>query len=335
VTAVLAVWTMPAGAQAVSSGASRDLLKAWDTHPVVAVSEAEHRAVQDKDFLLSLITSPEFATKVNDIVVEFGTALMQPLLDRYMEGEDIPLRQLRRVWADTTVVNGLWDAPVYRNFFAAVRAHNQTLPKHRRLRVLACDPPIDRARVSTLEAAAPFLARDPFCASLVEREVLAKGRKALAIMGDAHLIRRHLTGKPVTNTVTLIEAKHPGAVFVVLTHRGQYRDSATIEQRLGAEPVPSLAPLRGTWLGSLPAMLPKPLTRTRVGGPTPTTETIVVTEPPLFQDVADALLYLGPKGLFTRSVPGPEQLSQEDLRELERRHLLIFKTPLDHKLVFQ
>lgn len=207
--------------------ATHRLLAAWDEHYVVAVAEV-HRLVQDKEFLLSLIGTPEFPAKVNDIVVEFGNARFQPMLDRYMAGKRVPRSELRRVWADTTVVNGLWDAPVYERFLAAARGRNQSLRKRQRLRVLACDPPIDWTKVKTIADTRPYLDRDAFCASLLEREVLAKRHRALVIMGDAHVSRRHVTGRALENAVTLVERKYPGAAFVALTYFGQYKDSASI-----------------------------------------------------------------------------------------------------------
>jgi uncharacterized iron-regulated protein len=325
------------GTQQAPQDARRELLKAWERHTIVAVAEI-HRAVEDKDFLLTLIRDAEFSQRVNDIAVEFGNARLQPLLDRYMEGAAVSQAELRQVWRDTTVANGVWDAPVYEQFFAAVRAHNQTLPANRRLRVIGCDPPIDWQQVKTFADAAPSMARDSFCASVLEREVIAKGRKALLIMGDGHVTRRHLTGSPLKNAVTLFEAKHPGAVFVALTYFGQYKDSASIEEQLGGggRPIPSVSLLRTSPIGKMAATTPKPLTRTRVG-PTaaPVTETIVVTDPPRFEDVADALLYLGPKSMFTRSIPSAEAFSPEELRELERRHELLYNSPLDRKMVFQ
>jgi Haem-binding uptake, Tiki superfamily, ChaN len=324
------------GIQQAPRDARRELLKAWEQHRIVAVSEAAHRSVEDKDFLLTVIRDAEFSQRVNDIVVEFGNARLQPVLDRYMAGAAVSRAELRQVWGDTTVVNGMWDAPVYEQFFAAVRDHNQTLPANRRLRVIACDPPIDWQRVKTIEDAAPFLSRDPFCASVLEREVIAKGRRALLIMGDMHVSRRHPTGRRVENVVNLIEAKHPGAVFVALTYAGQYKDSAAIEEQLGGGPIPSVSLLRTSPIGKWLAAPPKPLTRTRVGpAAAPVSETIVVTDPPPFEDVADALIYLGPKSTFTRSVPSEDRFSPEEMRELDRRHQLLFKSPLDRKVVFQ
>ena len=310
--------------------ASAGLLTAFDEHRLVAVSEG-HRLEQDKQFLLALVASPEFPARVNDVVIEFGNARLQSVLDRYVAGEQVAPDLLRRVWADTTVVNGLWDAPVYERFLAGVRERNRALPKLQRLRVLACDPPIDWAKVKSVADAAPYLDRDSFCASVLEREVMAKRRRALVVMGDAHVARRDVTGRQVDNAVTLVERKNPGSVFVALTYLGQYKDSALIEERLTAGPVPSLSLLRGTWLGALPAVPPRPPTRTRVGGGQSISETVAVTNPARLEDVADALLYLGPKSSLTRSRPSPKRFSPDELQELERRHRILFGSPLDRK----
>jgi len=45
-------------------------------------------------------------------------------------------------------------------------------------------------------------------------------------MGDGHLGRRHVTGRLLDNAVRLLEGKHPGSVFVVLTYLRRYKDSA-------------------------------------------------------------------------------------------------------------
>jgi hypothetical protein len=332
---VILLFVSVLGAAAQEAGdAAGGLLEAWDHHPIVAVAEG-HRTVQDKEFLLTMIRRREFPAKVNDIVIEFGNARLQPVLDRYMAGEPVTPDELRRVWADTTVVNGLWDAPIYEQFLAGVLERNRELPQSKKLRVLACDPPIDWAKVETTADAASLLDRDAFCASVLEREVIANGRRALVVMGDAHVSRRHMTGQVLDNAVTLTERKHPDSVFVVLTYLGQYSDSALIETRLGENSIPSLTLLRGTWLGELPAVPPKAPTRTRVGGGQAVSETVTVTNPPRLEEVADALLYLGPKDSLTRSTPEPQRFSPEDLKELERRHQILFGTPLDREALFR
>lgn len=41
------------------------------------------------DFILHLVRNPTFPSKVNDILVECGNSLYQPILDRYLVGEDV------------------------------------------------------------------------------------------------------------------------------------------------------------------------------------------------------------------------------------------------------
>ncbi len=54
------------------------------------------------DFILAVIRTPAFLAKVNDIVVECGNSLYQPVLDRYIAGEDVPFAEVQKVWRNTT-----------------------------------------------------------------------------------------------------------------------------------------------------------------------------------------------------------------------------------------
>jgi hypothetical protein len=332
ILAISALFIAASSPRTSAQSAIEEVLEAWNHHQIVAIAEV-HRVVEDKRFLAQLIAHPGFSKVVTDIVIEFGTSRHQATLDRYMNGDDVPLDELRKVWADTTVVNGLWDAPIYAEFLAAVRKSNAALPRARQVRVLACDPPIDWARVSKIADAAGYLDRDGHCTALVEREVIARRRRALLIMGDAHVARRTVAGRTATNTVTGIESKHPGSTFVVLTYFGQFSESPTIEARLNAGSVPAL--FSESWLGDLLAVPPKAPTRTRVGGGKVVAETVEVTHPPRFREVGDALLYLGPKAALTRSVPEAGRWTAEDLNELDRRHQILFGTPLDRNIPFR
>src|SRR5215813_1573123 len=111
------------------------LINAFDRYPLVALGEV-HWSQTEHELVYSLIKHPAFANKVNDIVVEFGNALYQPIMDRYIAGETVARTELRQVWRNTTQVAMMLDAPIYERFFATVRAVNQTLPKQKQLRVL-------------------------------------------------------------------------------------------------------------------------------------------------------------------------------------------------------
>lgn len=121
------------------------ILDAFQTHDLVALSDA-HGNVQSQTFLRSLVRDPRFAAAVDDIVVEFGNARHQGLVDRFLKGEAVDDATLRAAWTNTTIAN---EIPVDEAFFPTVRAVNAALPPAKRLRVLLADPPIDWTTVKT------------------------------------------------------------------------------------------------------------------------------------------------------------------------------------------
>lgn len=76
------------------------LISAFDHTDVLALGETHQRKL-DSDLRIRLVRHPEFASKVHLIVVEFGNTASQPILDRYMRGEDVPLAALQQVWRNT------------------------------------------------------------------------------------------------------------------------------------------------------------------------------------------------------------------------------------------
>ncbi|MFJ9782436.1 hypothetical protein ACIRSS_22830 [Amycolatopsis sp. NPDC101161] len=103
------------------------------------------------------VRDPRFPGRVNDIAVECGNSLHQPLLDAYTAGGDVP--DISRVRRDTTQPSCGFSL-FYEQLFALVRQVNTKLPAERKIRVLACDPPIaaeapqglDVVRAGALEA---------------------------------------------------------------------------------------------------------------------------------------------------------------------------------------
>ena len=160
----------------------------------------------------------------------------------------------------TTQTSGVWNDPIYREYFAAVRAANARKPAAERVRVLLGDPPIDWRRIRTVSC--PRRPR-PSCvdywigrrnthyAGVVRHKVLARTRRALLIAGASHLVRPP-PGAP-QNETGIIESRHPGSVFTVKPHeRFSGPDREELERRIARWPQPALAVTRGTWLGALP-----------------------------------------------------------------------------------
>ncbi len=178
----------PKGVNPKPGDAERTLLAAFDKYEVIGMSAAHGNKDLD-DFVLHLIRNPAFPSKVNVIAVECGNSLYQRTLDRYIAGDDIPLPEVRKVWRNTTqTMCGL--SGFYEVFFPLVRRINQTLPPENKLRVLACDPPIDWSKIKSpadYGRGQYLMRRDVSIASVMEKEVLSKHRKALMLFGTAHL----------------------------------------------------------------------------------------------------------------------------------------------------
>jgi hypothetical protein len=295
------------------------MLSAFDKYPIVALGDL-HGCQELYDFIATLVRNPDFPNKVNDIVVEFGNALYQDIADRYIASKDVDAAELRQVWRNHT--NPIvFDSPVYERFFKVVRETNQTLPEGKRWRVLLGDPPIDWSKTNTNKDWGRMLfQRDPHFVGVVEKEVLAKGRRALLIIGGAHLVR----GAGKSNVTGRIESEHPGSMSIVIPHDGFRERNEELEPRLAGWKVGSLALLKGTWLGALHPRLRWPqMKNLKLSGASPPK-----AEPKL-EDVADAWLYVGPRDLLTEALPFPGIYRDEYWNELKRRHLIMWGQPLE------
>jgi hypothetical protein len=305
------------------------VLEAFDNHKIVALAEA-HKLQEEHDFIVSLIQHPAFPSKVNDIVVEFGNALYQDILDRYIAGENVPMGEVRQVWR-TTGFSPLapWDAPVYERFFVTVRAVNQKLPTTQRLRVLAGDPPVNwNKSKEEIVAVKEQYPRDKHFAAIVAKEVIAKDRKALLLIGGNHIYRHSwnpYASVQSENVIDILDQRYPKATFVIFTHAYETRN-VQLESRLASWEKPSFVLLTKSWLGELETenLLSQTMSR---GFPDGKTVTVKINFYPGMKlgDLADAYLYFGDLETLTASNPTPEMYRAEPeyLRELQRRFELV------------
>lgn len=320
-----------APAPAVPIDAISGILAAFETHSVVALGEGNHNNEQGHAFRLSLIRDPWFATVVNDIVVEFGNALYQEIMDRFVSGQDVPDAVLRQVWQNTTQNNPIWDAPIYEEFFRAVRAVNASLPKEKQLRVLLGDPPIDWDRTDIEDFNRFMGERDSHPASLIKKEVIAKERRALVIYGDNHFFRKALTYTSVTDNtllevndapslVALIEKATGIKVFNIRTYT-MGEDIRVLQHDIQSWALPSLVELNGTILGiqDYGFYYPGVVMGKLVNG---TMQSFKVLPGVRMQDQFDALLYLGPLSTITLSELSVEASCASDYVEMRKRRMI-------------
>ena len=209
------------------------IFAAFRTHPLVGIGE-HHRIAQDLDFYAALVRDPRFAREVGNVVVEFGGAIHQDIIDRYVDGQYVPYTELRKVWTDTVGWLPVVTAVGYLAFFAQVRETNLALPPGQRIHVWLGEPVIDW---DTLKTHADWEALDKTReikpVEVIEKQILARGKKALVIYGAGH----YLPSMPGSAGEKLrkagwqeywgetIRRTHPGAMFVVLPYGGT-RDKA-------------------------------------------------------------------------------------------------------------
>jgi len=193
----------------------RALISAFDQADIIALGEAHGRRL-DSDLRIALVRHPDFAKKVRYIVVEFGSTSEQSTLDRYIRGENLSRVQLEQVWKTTTqAANGVWDSPVYAEFFAAVREVNSKLPADARVRVFGGDPGPGDNR-----------SRETAAVSVLREQVLQKHGKALVIYGAAHFYRTvsddyfSSMGDDI-GIARMLEIDYPGRTLVVIPVGGR------------------------------------------------------------------------------------------------------------------
>src|ERR1700753_3718652 len=124
------------------------IFEAFQNHPLVGLGEA-HRRAQELDFYTALLRDPRFARDVGNVVVEFGGAAHQDIIDRYVSGEDVPYTELRKVWTGTLGWTGVVRAMGYHLFYGRAREINRGLPPERRVHVWLGEPVIDWTTVKT------------------------------------------------------------------------------------------------------------------------------------------------------------------------------------------
>jgi hypothetical protein len=315
------------------------VLAAFATHPLVSIGE-HHGLAQDGDFYNALVLDPRFASDVGNVVVEFGSAAHQDTLDRYLAGENVPYPELREVWTDLV---GTYPAALYvmyPAFFAQVRRANLNLPPEKRIKVWLGDPGVDFTRVKIPEDQMRLSdRRDAIAVDLIERQILAHGKKALLIYGFPHFHNVMLQNGRVTpyeSIGVLLDRKHPGSLFRVEGYAGvpDRRCGAAFENRIRDWPRGSLvSPVKGTWLVAamygprckgLPYMMSRPGANRAL-----TDQQLAPMQQAVRDTLPDAFIYFGPEASLTQSPITPEiYMDPAYVAELSRRSEVMTGQPL-------
>jgi len=291
--------------------ATTAIIQALNDHDVVIVGEW-HGDKQEHEWLRKLVSTPEFADRVDDIVMEMGNSLYQKSVDRYIAGENVPLEQVQKAWRNTAGAIGA-PSPVYALLYETVRETNQKRRGKHQMRVLCGDPYVDWAQVKDREDVGPYLGnRDQWYAQVVKNDVLAKKHHALLIGGGGHFLRWNGPGYIER------ELRAAGAhTFFVVFGTNAVGDYDDLDRRFDSWPIPAIVPLSNNWAGDLPAM------PVLFGGTEPPT-------PVKIGQLADAMLYVGPRDSLRHVfMPRSELDGTAYGKEIARRQTIEFGQPLN------
>lgn len=302
--------------------ATAAVIRAFQSHDIVMFGET-HGNKQEYEWLRSLVATSDFDDRVDDIVVEFGNSLYQKSVDRYVSGEDVPMAQVQKAWRNLAGAVGP-PSPVYESLYQAVRQVNLKRRGKHQIRIICGDPYIDWDKVKDREGIGPYLAhREDWYTEVVKQEVLAKHHRAFLISGAGHFLRRNGPG--------MIERalKEAGANPFLIVFGTNTIGPDELDQRFDSWPIPTVVLLTDSWVGELPAL---PVTSgggpaNMLLGPPPAPGTPATPAPPplKLKDVADALLYVGPRDSLTRvSMPRAELEGTPYGKEMERRLTIEF-----------
>jgi hypothetical protein len=275
------------------------------------------------------VKTPGFANQVDDIVIEFGNALYQKSVDRYVTGENVPFDQVQKAWRNT-IGSVPPVSPVYGWFYQSVREANLQSPSKHRIRLLMGSPPGDWDKIKTAQDLAPYEAqREQWYLHVVKDEVLARHHRALLIMGAMHFLR----GFDQAVQDEMLEQQHkpvppvdrghlaPGYIerelraagadpYLAVMATDVVDGRGDVDSRIESWPTPAFISVHGNWLGEMPA---QPIVS---GGHAPAT-------PLTLADQTDAIVYIAPCSALTSVDDSPAELDGTAYgREIIRRNII-------------
>jgi hypothetical protein len=317
--------------------ATRAMIRLFDYHDIVMFGEI-HSSKQEYEWLCKLVKTPGFADHVDDIVVEFGNALYQKDVDRYLAGNDVPFEQVQKAWRNM-IVSVPPVSPVYGWFYQSVREANLQSPGKHRIRLLMGSPPGDWDKIETAQDLSSYEAQhEQWYLHLVKDEVLARHHRALLIMGAMHFLR----GSDQAQQDEMLEQQHkpvppvdrgrlaPGYIerelraaradpYLAVMGTDVVDGRGDVDSRIESWPTPALIPVHGNWLGDMPA---QPIVS---GGHAPAT-------PLTLADQTDAIIYVAPCSVLKSVNDLPGELDGTAYgKEMVRRNII----EIGHPLPFQ
>jgi hypothetical protein len=130
----------------------------YKRYNIITLDEGPHGTVQIHNFLRNLLQNEKVSKTIQYLILEFANISYQPVLDRYINGEAVSIKELQPLWRECTQAHSAnIENPVYLQLLKTIRNINLKLPKNKKIRVLAGDPTIDWSKVNSLKEYFPYL----------------------------------------------------------------------------------------------------------------------------------------------------------------------------------
>ncbi|TCI03696.1 hypothetical protein EZV61_09125 [Corallincola luteus] len=198
--------------------ADEGILSRFHDHTFVGLGDY-HFNEEFMSYATSLVVSDEFVSRAQTVIVEFGNAKFQPLLDSYIAGEQVSRGEMLNVLRGSVFFTA-WMPDVYADFFTAVRKANLSRPAHLQIKVVLAEQAFDWQQVKDSEQWQQAASNkvDGFFATV--EKVIKSQQKALLIFGAFHLLRipegvsKALPDNELTLASRLLR-HYPGALYSV------------------------------------------------------------------------------------------------------------------------
>ncbi|MGI0116231.1 MbtH family NRPS accessory protein [Zooshikella sp. RANM57] len=188
--------------------AAQGIATLFDHYDLVGLSEMHWHSDVIAAFI-DLLRADELATVVDDIVVEFGNAAYQSVVDDYVAGAVVTDAELAQAWRNSLNFV-VWQPTGYQQLFKTVRQLNQQRPKSQQLRIVLAEPAFDWTQIKQADDWRVRQAqRDQGYYQRIESEVLKKGRKGLLIFGGYHLTRQPVVRERTKQDAAVSNPQNP------------------------------------------------------------------------------------------------------------------------------
>ncbi|MDD2716816.1 MAG: hypothetical protein PHW04_13060 [Candidatus Wallbacteria bacterium] len=214
----------------ISSDPVEYMLSLFDKYQVVVFTEFLHPELTQYEFLMKLISHPDFAKKVRGIFTEVGSITQQPLMDEFLAKKTCDKFLLIRINRENTFHPQGWPNPNILNFWSALWDVNSKLPEDSKIGAWLSDMPWSWDNIKTerdyylqeiVSSARDKIMASSICAQISKCQSSGSNKKDrfLVILNTRHglgLVKSKATGSYGENTAAFLKLSLPGKVADIL-----------------------------------------------------------------------------------------------------------------------